>query len=453
MKRYLKEFATHTDYEAYMSENGTLPNVSYCNDNNEVHYSPYFGSELIVAKYTVKDGSKPTVLYCFNEGVTASEKFSSIKIDGVEVSAQELDEAEGYYQLSEGEHVITYELKDPTKLSENMFENCSTLTGIEIPNTVTDIEGWAFTNCNKLTNLIIPNSVTTIGENAFSGCSSLTRIAIPNSVTDISNNAFWQCFKIASITVDSGNTVYDSRDNCNAIIETANNYLITGCKNTVIPNTVTTIGDSAFRYCAGLTSITIPDSVTSIGALAFQGCGSLIFVTIGNGVTLIGNYAFSDCNELNEITIPNSVTSIGNNAFDGCSQLTTVTLNSDEIVSYSTYSEESNLNSKFGTQIRNYIIGEGVTSIGQYAFSRSEGIENVVIPSSVTAIGDGAFYCCVNLASVTINSETPPLLGDSSDTFMDNASNRKFYVPSTSVNLYKEETGWSEYAADIEAIS
>ena len=140
--------------------------------------------------------------------------------------------------------------------------------------------------------------MTSIGEAAFGGCSGLT-----------------------SIKVKSGNTKYDSRDNCNAIIETASNTLISGCQNTTIPNNVTSIGKSAFFACSSLTSITIPNSVTSIGDAAFQSCSGLTSVTIGNGVTSIGEWAFSRCSGLTSITILGSVTNIGEGAFFNCSGL------------------------------------------------------------------------------------------------------------------------------------
>ena len=162
--------------------------------------------------------------------------------------------------------------------------------------------------------------------------------------------------------MDGNNTKYDSRENCNAIIETETNTLIAGCKNTIIPNSVTSIGDNAFTWCNGLTSITIPNSVTSIGEGAFRGCSELTSVVIGNSVTSIGNEAFASCYGLTSITIPNSVTSIGDYAFQYCSGLT------------------------------NVVIGNSVKSIGNYAFSNCSSLTNVVIGNSVESIGNYAFY-------------------------------------------------------------
>ena len=142
----------------------------------------------------------------------------------------------------------------------------------------------------------------------------------------IYEGAFKGCSDLASITVDSENTAYDSRDNCNAIIEKTTNTLIAGCQNTVIPNSVTSIGYGAFSYCSGLTSIIIPNSVTETHSEVFYNCSNLTSITIGNSVTKIGEKTFSGCSSLTSITIPNSVTSIGNCAFDECSSLTSVTI-------------------------------------------------------------------------------------------------------------------------------
>ena len=185
-----------------------------------------------------------------------------------------------------------------TSIGDYAFNNCFSLTSITIPNSVTSIGDWAFDGCYSLTSVTIPNSVTSIGYLAFKDCSSLTSLTIPTSVTSIGDGAFMDCSSLTSIVVESGNTMYDSRENCNAIIETASNILIAGCQSTTIPNSVTSIGESAFRGCSSLTSLTIPDSVTSIGNYAFYGCSSLTSVTIPNAVTSIGEQAFKNCSSL-----------------------------------------------------------------------------------------------------------------------------------------------------------
>ena len=213
-----------------------------------------------------------------------------------------------------------------TEIGISAFWGCTSLTSVTIPNSVTIIGYEAFRGCISLTSVTIPNSVTSIGGWAFSGCTSLTSVRIPNSVTSIGKNAFAGCTSLTSMVVASGNSTYDSRDNCNAIIETATNTLFAGCQNTTIPNSVTIIGEDAFFSCESLTSVTIPNSVTSIGDGAFGGCTSLTSVTIPNSVTSIGWTAFSGCTSLTSVTIPNSVKSIESWAFAGCSSLTSVTI-------------------------------------------------------------------------------------------------------------------------------
>ena len=164
-----------------------------------------------------------------------------------------------------------------------------------------------------------------VGRFAFWKCSGLKELTIGSSVTSIGDYAFLACDDLESIKVDNGNTKYDSRNNCNAIIDKKRNTLITGCKTTIIPNSVTTIGECAFFNCRGLTSINIPNSVTIIRGQAFAGCDGLTSLTIGNSVSQIIDYAFSNCTCLTEVAIPNSVYAIGCSVFSNCG-LTKVTI-------------------------------------------------------------------------------------------------------------------------------
>ena len=193
-----------------------------------------------------------------------------------------------------------------------------------IPESITTIGFSAFTQCYGLTSITIPNSVTSIENSAFWDCSNLTSISIPNSVDNIGESSFGYCGRLESIVVEGGNTKYDSRNNCNALIETASNTLIRGCKNTIIPEGITTIGHSAFSACDDITSVTIPNSVTSIGDDAFGNCFNLTSITIPENVVVIDRCAFDACSALPSITIPNSVTSIGERAFSYCLSLTNV---------------------------------------------------------------------------------------------------------------------------------
>ena len=345
---------------------------------------------------------------------------------------------------------VTYNSKtyDVTSIGYYAFYACSGLTSVTIPNSVTSIGYDAFYGCSGLTSITIPNSVTSIGNQAFYKCSTLTSITIPNSVTSIGSEAFYGCSGLTSVTLNANDIVsktYSSSSNLGTIfgsqvkeyvlgddvkgignaafygcsgltsINIGNSvtsigegafYLCSGLTSVTIPNSVTSIGSSAFSGCSGLTSVTIPNSVTSIGSSAFSGCSGLTSVTIPNSVTSIGKSAFYGCSGLTSVTIPNSVTSIGNAAFSGCSGLTSITLNANDIVS-KTYSSSSNLGTIFGSQVKEYVLGDDVKGIGNYAFSGCGGLTSVTIPNSVTSIGDYAFSNCGGLTSVTIpNSVT-----------------------------------------------
>ena len=203
-----------------------------------------------------------------------------------------------------------------TGIGNDAFYCCTSLESIEIPASVTSIGNYAFQYCTSLNSIEIPVSVTTIGDGAFDYCTGLTSIEIPANVTLIGSNPFSGCSGLKTISVASRNTVFDSRNNCNAIVKTKTNTLITGCKNSVIPASVTNIGQRAFDGCTDLTSIEIPAGVTTIGETAFYGCTGLTSIEIPAGMTDIGNDAFRDCSGLTSVTIyAPSLTTYGNNAF------------------------------------------------------------------------------------------------------------------------------------------
>ena len=220
---------------------------------------------------------------------------------------------------------ITYNV---TSIGFSAFSYSNNLTSVTIPNSVTSIGNDAFRGCTGLTSINIPNSVISIGDFAFTDCTGLTTLTIPGSVTSIGSAAFIYCSSLASICVENGNPNYDSRDNCNAIIETATEAMIAGCKNTVIPNSVTSIGDYAFSVCTGLTSVDIPNSVTSIGDYAFGGCTGLTSVIIPNSVISdFDNHGiawFYKCTGLTSVTIGSGITWMGITFLD-CPNITRVT--------------------------------------------------------------------------------------------------------------------------------
>ena len=325
-----------------------------------------------------------------------------------------------------------------TSIGNSAFDGCSGLTKLTLPNSVTSIGISAFSGCSGLTELILPNSITSIEDYAFGNCTGLTKITLPNSVTSIGGGAFWGCSGLEKITVESGNSRYDSRDNCNSIIETKTNTLIAGCKNSIIPNSVTSIGRCAFGGCSGLTELTLPSSVTSIGQSAFYGCIGLTELTLPNSVTSIGGGAFGGCSGLTELTLPSSVTSIGDGAFLGCSGLTELTLpNSITSIGQSAFYGCSGL-----TELT---LPNSVWSIGYYAFYGCSGLTELTLPNSVTSIGDGAFYGCSGLSKITSLAEIPPVCGSGVFDRV-NKTNCKLIVPIVSVIAYKQAEVWNEFS-------
>ena len=287
-----------------------------------------------------------------------------------------------------------------------------------IPNSVTSIGNSAFENCTGLTSITIPSSVTNIGTAAFFQCLNLTSITIPSSVTSIGSNAFAYCTGLSTMRVDSDNTTYDSRDNCNAIIETNSNTLITGCQNTTIPNSVTSIGVRAFYGCSGLTSVTIPNSVTTIGNSAFTNCSGLTSITIPNSVTNIGQEAFYNCSGLNSIVIPNSVASIDQYAFAYCPSLTSI------------------------------VIPSSVKSIDQYAFAYCSGLTILSIGEGVTSIGKSAFSNCNNMQDLYLYAEQPPTT--EMDAFSSsNMANAKLHVPTNILFVYQSISLWKDFGTVV----
>ena len=391
-----------------------------------------------------------------------------------------------------------------TSIGSYAFNWCDSLTSITIPNSVTSI-GWAFDGCDKLnqinvdtantvyssvngvlfnkdktelirypegktdTSYSIPDSVTSIGGNAFEYCSSLTSITIPNSVTSI-GWAFDGCDKLNQINVDTANTVYSSENG--VLFNKDKTELIRypeGKTDTsyAIPNSVTSIGYSAFEDCSSLTSVTIPESVTSIGDdafyrtgiyndesnwengvlyignylikakstlsgeyvvksgtkcianCAFEDCRSLTSVTIPDSITSIGNRAFEDCSSLTSVAIPDSVTSIGDSAFWDCSSLASITIpDSVTSIDYRAFEGCSSLTSVYISDIASWCgiafdsSDSNPLGSGASLYLNGKLVTDLIIPNSVTNIGNYAFYGCSSLTSITI-PDSVTSIGDS----------------------------------------
>jgi hypothetical protein len=279
---------------------------------------------------------------------------------------------------------------------------------------------------------------------------------------------------LTSINVDAANTQYSSENGVlfNKDKTTLICYPAGKTGSYVIPNSVTTIGDYAFAYCSGLTSVTIPNSVTTLGKRAFYNCNGLSSVTIPNSVTTIGDWAFESCNGLTSVTIPNSVTTVGVRAFGSCSGLTSVTIpNSVTTIGNLAFGSCSGLtdiyvdaaNTQYssengvlfnkdkttlvtcpGGKTGGYVIPNSVTTIGYGAFAVCEGLTSVIIGNSVTTIGNTAFIQCTGLTTVTNLNPVPQNID--SDVFIYvNLSRRTLKVPASAVEAYKAAPVWGKF--------
>ena len=281
-------------------------------------------------------------------------------------------------------------------IEDETFSCCPNLTSISIPEGVRTIGKNAFMQCLNLISVTLPDGLTRIDDFAFTRCTSLTSVTIPASVSHIGDYVFLSDYSLKSIVIDTQNPYYDSRDNCNAIIETVSNTLIAGCGNSTVPKGVVIIKDSAFEDCQNLASIAIPESVTSIGNRAFWQCVNLVSISLSEGLVSIGELAFTNCQKLRYVIIPNSVTSIGDHAFENCSALSSFVFPDQiENMGNCVLWNCSNISSAI-------TLPEGMTSIGNNFFNCCKNVPYISIPSSVTRIDTLAFYACFSLTSVVL---------------------------------------------------
>lgn len=376
----------------------------------------------------------------------------------------------GYRAFAESENLQTIELSESLRsIDDAAFYKTTSLSEVYIPNSVTNLgsafsesgivsihlpEGlstireYSFCDCKKLRDVCIPNSVTTIGYNAFSGCTSLQSVVIPASVREFNKNisdyygTFENCSSLISIVVDEGNAYFDSRENSNAIISTADNCLLMGCNSTTIPHNVQKIYRNAFEG-SGIQSITIPDNVIELGEGIFDECKNLVSAVLPNSINCIPDAMFSNCEKLSSISLPNSITCIGVSSFNHCYNL---------------------------TQIQ---IPDGVTSIGARAF-RHTGLKTLCTPRFLESVGEGAFRGCAELSQITLSQNVktierlafadckqlksvntliiePNELGEKAFENYDEGTGTWFfttailYIPCGTKEKYKVTAGWNQF--------
>lgn len=330
-----------------------------------------------------------------------------------------------------------------TNIGKWAFTDCENMTEVTLPDTVVSIEEYAFSGCENLTKLTlskglvtigycafggcsglksitIPSSVEYIMDGAFNGCQSLTGVVIPEHVREIGYGAFGYCDNLTSLAVSEDNHYYDSRENCNAIIETAANKLCHGIKTTVIPGSVKTIGSNAFEGCSGLKTVSIPHGVESVKFDAFVGCENLESVYISDTVTHLSNSSFSNA----------------------LGKLHTVVIDSDNPV----YDSRDNCNAIIHTEDNALIFGcggtvipDGVARIGCQAFADCDDLTSITIPGSVKLIDEGAFYACSKLTEVVMNDGVEDIRSGAFNSCCNLAS---IVVPDSVKYIKSDAFGW-----------
>ncbi len=391
-------------------------------------------------------------------------------------------------------------IKNIRWIKSETFKNCKNVTTVTFDQSgsldVESIGDYAFEGCSSLKTIIIPKYVSEMGSKVFQDCTNLESIRISASVSKIGSRMFAGCPNLKSIVVEEGNEKYDSRENCNAIVETATNTLVCGTENSTIPSTITAIGNGAFAE-TGLKNIVIPEGVTSIELQAFENCQDLESVTlpqslkklgyhvfansgltslvIPEGITYLPQGTFNGCKNLETVTlpttletieynafsnsgltsifIPKGVTNISSTSFNYCGKLSTISVSDEN----TTYDSRNNCNAIIQTATNqilrgtsNTIIPNTATSIGDNAFNDINSLTSIVIPESVTSIGLYAFRFCNSLAEVVCKAKVAPQL--KSEAFSnDILSKATLYVPEESVESYKTDGEWKKFS-DIQPL-
>lgn len=277
----------------------------------------------------------------------------------------------------------------PASIGDRAFYTSSSLVTLKAKR-ITYIGSRAFNGCTSLVHLQLGDSLQTIGDYAFNNCRSLQAIHFPATLTSLYYNSFQLCYSLDTITINPANTVYDCRDNCNALIHTSTNKVVLGCARSVIPAGIEIIGTEAFYQCSRLKSVTLPTGLKTIENRAFYGCSGLQSLELPEGLQTLGESAFEGCSNLTTVNLPNSVTSISCGVFYGCNKLTSPVYNTTYFVYLPT--SYKGVYSIPGTPER----------IACRAFDNCKGLKEVIIPSSVERVNSSAFKNCDSLQTAPL---------------------------------------------------
>ncbi len=409
------------------------------------------GSVVIDNALAVSPDKQETTLSKYSYAVTAEEPstewkdgdvFTSKTVEGIEMTFKVISAKSKTCQIYGS--TLTPSINKDT-------EGTVTIPAVVEGLSVITIGYNSFYYCRYITDVVIPDGIATIGAFAFHECKKLKSVHIPSTVTSISSSyyPFGACDDLVSITVDDNNPVYDSRNGCNAIIETETNTLVAGCKNSIIPNTVKAIGARAFAYCRNLAYVVFPESLESIGEEAFIFCSGLKEITISAGVTSIGTGAFQSCYNLEKIKVAE-----GNQTYDSRQECNAIIhKESKTLIAGCKNSTIPKDVIKIGNQafychysLSQIYIPKNVKEIGQEAFYFTN-LERINLPENITIIGSKAFGNCDKLRQVESYIESPfavdNILGYS-------PKDCKLVVPKGTKELYEMTPGWDVFKEIVE---
>lgn len=291
----------------------------------------------------------------------------------------------GSFAFSGCSQMDTIWLGNIGRIGEGAFRNCSSLTGVQLPEGISRIEANTFENCAELRSISIPKSVMGIGSEAFSGCTGLTAVEIPAGVSTLETNTFLGCTGLREVLLPAnlekiGDSVFE---NCE------------GLQNVVLPQKLQSIGGAAFRDCEALRELNLPETLTTIGSEAFWGCKNLKEITLPGKLTQVSDGLFGACEGLQQIHLLRNLQKIGSGAFYGCTALAEI-----DIPETVTQIEEEAFYDC--TALKRAALPGGLTVIGKSLFDGCSALETLAIPEKVTTIEDRAFAGCKALSNIRI---------------------------------------------------